>query len=289
MWAASRSETHWGRLVLPRDGRPSLQGWADIDDLLREMDRSGVDHAVLQGWYWEHQETCDWQNHYHAGCLKAHPDRISAFATVKPSVGKPALDAIRRARDDGFSGLGELCPRIQGGALRDPEWLEAMTLAAECGLVVLFHVDEQVGRDHPGRVQTSPEDFLWIAEACSDLRIILAHFGGGLIFHRLNRGVRKAFERIWFDTAASPLLYDSAVYGAAVACGAGDRLLFGSDFPLITIPRRPGTPSIAEGEGEDKPDLAALLSRIRGSGINQSDLSRILARNAADLLGIRRT
>jgi len=248
------------------------------------MDRSGVDRAVLQGWYWEHQETCDWQNQYYATCMKAHPDRISAFATVKPSAGKAALDAIRRAREDGFSGLGELCPRIQGGALSDPEWVEAMTLAAECELVVLFHVDEQVGRDHAGRMRTAPEDFQWIAEACPNLRIILAHFGGGLVFHRLNRGVKKVFDRIWFDTAASPLLYDSAVYGAAIACGVGDRLLFGSDFPLITRPRRSSLP--AGGYDWGRPEMGSHLNEIRGSGLSDSDLSRILAGNAADLLGL---
>jgi len=253
------------------------------------MDRAGVDHAVLQGWYWEHQDTCDWQNRYYAGCLKAHPDRISAFATVNPAAGSVALDAIRRARDEGFSGLGELCPRIQGGALHDSKWLEAMTLAAKCRLIVLFHADEQVGRDHPGRVQMPPEDFQWIVESCSDLRIILAHFGGGLVFHRLNRGARKAFDRIWFDTAASPLLYDSAVYGAAVACGAGDRLLFGSDFPLISMPRRSNSLSVADEDQCVRPDLVSLLSEIRGSGLSESDLHRILFRNAADLLGLQST
>jgi len=160
-------------------------------------------------------------------------------------------------------------------------------LAAEAELVVLFHVDEQVGRDHPGRVQTAPEDFQWIVEACSNLRIILAHFGGGLVFHRLNRGVRKAFERIWFDTAASPLLYDSRVYQAAITCGAGDRLLFGSDFPLITFPRQSRTSPVTQGEGMGRPDLLAHLNQIRESGLSESELDRILARNAAKLLGIQ--
>jgi len=251
------------------------------------MDRSGVDHAVLQGWYWEHQHTCDSLNRYYAGCLRAHPDRISAFAAVNPSAGQTALDGIRRARDEGFSGLGELCPPVQGGSLHDPKWVEAMVLAAESELVVLFHVDEQVGRDHPGRVLTSPEDFQWIVEACSNLRIILAHFGGGLVFHRLNRGVRKTFERIWFDTAASPLLYDSRVYQAAITCGAGDRLLFGSDFPLIAFPRQPNLSPINKGEGRGRPDLLAHLNEIRESVLSESHLNRILARNAADLLSIQ--
>ena len=275
LWAASQSEVHWGRLVTPGKGRSSLQGWADINDLLCEMDRAGIEQAVLQGWYWENQETCDFQNKYYASCLRAHPDRISAFATVCPVAGRAALEAIRRAREDGFLGLGELCPQVQGGSLRDPKWVEAMTLAAECELVVLFHADEQVGRHHLGRVPTPAEDFQWILETCVDLRIILAHFGGGLIFHRLNRGAKMVFDRIWFDTAASPLIYDLAVYAAAISCAAGDRLLFGSDYPLITFPGRSG-----------QPDLVTHLNEIRESGLSQPDLNRILAQNAACLLGI---
>ena len=168
-WSSVHGERHWARLVLPGDGRPSLQGWADVNALLREMDRSGVDRVILQGWYWEHQDTCESLNRFYADCVRRHPDRLSAFATVQPASGKPALTAIGKCRDEGFLGLGELCPPVQGGSLLDADWRGAMELASSEGLVVLFHADEQVGRSHPGRVLTPMSEFQWLLEELPDL------------------------------------------------------------------------------------------------------------------------
>lgn len=261
--------------MLPRNGRRSLQGWGDVDDLLKEMDRAGVDRAVLQGWYWEHQETCDWQNSYYADCIRMHPDRLSAFASVQPKSGREALDGIRRIRDQGFLGLGELCPAAQNGELGDPNWMEVMHLASDLGLIVLFHADEMVGHRHPGRVFTPPEDLQLVLEECPGLRVILAHLGGGLVFHCLNRGAGRFLNRVWFDTAASSLIYRNAVHAAAVACGAGDRILFGSDYPLITHPKE-----------TDQPDLVRDLEDVRSAGLAEADLDRVLGGNAATLFGL---
>jgi len=38
---------------------------------------------------------------------------------------------------------------------------------------------------------------------------------------------------VYYDTAATPFLYDKSVYGAALALGLGDKIVFGSDFPLL--------------------------------------------------------
>ena len=49
--------------------------------------------------------------------------------------------------------------------------------------------------------------------------------------------VRELCRRIWFDTAAGPFLYAPSAYRAvADLCGA-DRLLFGSDHPLLPARR----------------------------------------------------
>lgn len=238
------------------------------------MDRAGVDRAVLQGWYWEHQETCDWQNAYYAECIRAHPDRLSAFASVQPKSGRKATDSLHRSREQGFLGLGELCPAAQNGELGDPNWMEVMHLASDLGLIVLFHADEMVGRRHPGRVFTPPEDLQLVLEECPSLRVILAHLGGGLVFHCLNRGAGPFLKRVWFDTAASALIYRNAVHAAAVACGAGDRILFGSDYPLITHPKE-----------TNQPDLTRDLEDVRSAGLAETDLDRVLGGNAAELFG----
>ena len=47
-WAAERKETYWLRCVAPSNG-PRLQGWADIDTLIGNMDTAGVEKAIVVG------------------------------------------------------------------------------------------------------------------------------------------------------------------------------------------------------------------------------------------------
>jgi len=101
-WARAHKEPYWASLVAP-DG---LQGWANRDRMLRDMDAAGVEMAVLQGWYWENQESCDEQNRWHARWAKEDPDRFVALASVQPRAGTAAVDGLRRALDDGCVGVG---------------------------------------------------------------------------------------------------------------------------------------------------------------------------------------
>ena len=40
-------------------------------------------------------------------------------------------------------------------------------------------------------------------------------------------------KNIYYDTAASPYLYDPSVYKAALSLAGEGKILFGSDYPLI--------------------------------------------------------
>ena len=122
-WAAARGESHWAALCTRRrkDGSP-VQAFPTVAQLLYDMNAAGIRRAVLLGWYWEHHTTCVEHNHFYASCLQAYPTRFAAFATVHPGAGEAALDEVRRARDLGFSGLGELSPHSQHVPLGDPIW-----------------------------------------------------------------------------------------------------------------------------------------------------------------------
>ena len=108
-WAVRQGEGHWATLCTRRrgDGHP-VQGFPSVGELLREMDQAGIERSILLGWYWEKHATCVEQNKFYAACIRAHPDRLSAFATVHPAAGEAALAEVQRARDDGLIGLGEL-------------------------------------------------------------------------------------------------------------------------------------------------------------------------------------
>jgi len=261
-WAAARRETHWAELSTRKrkDGKP-VQGFPNMSELLRDMNTAGIRKAVLLGWYWEHHATCVEHNKFYASCIKAYPTRFAAFATVHPAAGEAALDEVRRAGDAGFSGLGELSPHAQHVPLNDPIWRKILVLAGELKLPVNLHVTDPRSKPYPGRVETPLADFIALARDFPWTNFILAHWGGGLAFDP----VKGSLPNVYYDTAASPLLYKPEVWAKAPA----GRVLFGSDYPLVLYPK---TGAVAE--------FAGIVQEAQGAGADEA----LLGGNAAELL-----
>ena len=275
-WAAARNEIHWAALCARRRsaGQP-VQGFPTVGQMLHDLDAGGVDKAVLLGWYWEHPETCAWQNRFYADCIKAHPDRFAAFATFHPAAGEAAVAAeIRRAHADGFIGLGELSPHSQHYGVDDPVFAAALALAAELKMPVNLHVTDPQGKKYPGRVQTPLEDFVRLAGAHPRITFILAHWGGGLPFWETAPAMRRDLANFRYDTAASPLIYDDRIWRAALDVVPAEKVLFGSDYPLILYP-----------EVGTRPGWGELTAEAAGAGLTAGEQKAVLAENAARLFG----
>lgn len=258
-WALARGEAHWEVLCNRRrkDGR-AVQAFPSLAELLRDMDVAGVERAVLLGWYWENHATCVEQNRFYETCVTAYPERLAAFATLHPAAGKAALDEVRRARDAGFVGLGELSPHSQRVARDDATWRAVLALAGELKLPVNLHVTDPSSKPFPGRVDTPLDDFTTLAREFPQTQFILAHWGGGLAFGDSEPA------NVWYDTAASPLLYGAEVWRKA----RSRRVLFGSDFPLVLYPKKAAAP-----------DFTGILEEARAGGAD----ARLLAQNAREL------
>lgn len=267
-WAARSGERHWAALCTRKrkNGQP-VQSLPTREGLLRAMDAAGVERAVLLGWYWEKAETCAWQNRFYAQCVRAHPDRLLAFATLQPAAGHwPTLDEMHRARDEGLIGVGELSPHSQGFAVDDPVFQEVLTLAGDWKIPVNLHVSDPKSPPYPGKIETPADDFVKLAKAFPQTIFVLAHWGGMLPTHDARFAELK---NVFYDTAASPLMYDASVWSRAVpACGA-DRVLFGSDFPLHLYPK-----VAVEAE------VTRLVAEARAGGVGEE----VLRGNAARLL-----
>ena len=54
-----------------------------------------------------------------------------------------------------------------------------------------------------------------------------------MIFYELMPEVSEALSRCWYDTAASPFIYKDDIYRIAPQVAGGEKILFGSDYPLI--------------------------------------------------------
>ncbi len=253
-WAMAHGEAHWAALCTRRrrDGH-AVQIFPSADDLLRELDAAGVERAILLGWYWENAATCAEQNRFFAATVRAHRDRLAAFATVHPGAGRAAtLAEVRRAHNDGLIGLGELSPHSQHFAMDEPVWQDVLALATDLRLAVNLHVTDPASRPFPGRIETPLVDFTWLARAHPGVTFILAHWGGSLPLTDL--------PNVFLDTAASPLLYGPDVWARIGRNVPVERVLFGSDYPLDLYPRtQPGAglrPFVAEA-AHGLPDEAA--------------------------------
>lgn len=272
-WAAANGEVHWATLCTRRrkSGQP-VQTFPSIDELLRAMDAAGVARSVLLGWYWEGPGSCAMQNRFFAQCVVAHPDRLSAFATFHPAAGEAEVEReIRCARDSGLIGLGELSPHSQHVAPNDPVFHAALNLAGELGLPVNLHVTEPVSRDYPGKVDTPLADFVGWAKAHPRTTFILAHWGGRLPLTTPG----ELPENIYYDTAASPLLYPQTFWREFCVRVPAERVLFGSDYPLNLYPAI-----------DVEPDMRRLVAEVHRSELDAAQLRALLHGNTSRLLGL---
>jgi len=277
-WAAERGETLWATLCarVRKNGR-AVQGFPSVDELLRAMDTAGVERAVLQGWYWEKHDTCVVQNRFYAGCIRRHPDRLSACATLHPAAGETrVLAELRWAREQGFCGLGELSPHSQQVSGDDPVWQTVLGGAAEWGWPVLLHVTEPAGKAYPGRVLTPLDDFVRWARQYPKTPFVWAHWGARLPLHPELGTEARALRNVYYDTAASPLLYDFTVFPEMVSAVGAERVMFGSDYPLNLFPA-----------DESGPEIASFLKKAQAQELDSGTQRAIFRENARAVFGLK--
>ena len=276
-WGKRVQEAHWVSLVAGSSGRESIQGWAERDRILSDMDAAGISKAVLLGWYWERQTTCEMQNRWHLDWIGEGGDRFIGFATVQPLAGERAFDDVRRSIESGLRGIGEINPLVQGFSVDHPVWVRILHWAQENRLPVTLHATEPVGHSYPGKTASRLADYVWLAEEFPELRIILAHWGGGLPFYELNPSCRRTLRNVLYDTAASPLLYDDRVFRYVADLVGSGKIVFGSDYPLRVYPRE-----------EKEPNLRRFVEAVRESGLNRRELEEVFSGNITRVLAERR-
>lgn len=209
---------------------------ATVDDLLAAMDDDGIERAICLGWPFAAPRLCAQQNDAAAAAQHAHPDRITAFGIVTP-LDPGAPEEVRRCADLGLRGIGELNCDAQRFELDDSQVIELAALSAELSLPWNLHCSEPVGHAYAGKGSATPDKVAAFAEGHPELDLICAHLGGGLPFYAHMPEIARLCRRLWFDTAAAPFLYGPSAYRAVVDLVGADRLLYGSDYPLLRAGR----------------------------------------------------
>jgi len=209
------------------------------DKLIDTMDAHGVDISVVSGFPWRNPDTARQNNDAVLEAVTAHPGRIKGLACFDLAW-DGAADEAARCIDAGLSGVGELAFYLSGIDAKAIRLLEpVMAMLLEKGnLPCMIHTNEPLGHPYPGKTPITLEQIDAMAAAFPDNRIILAHWGGGIFFyHIMKKQMKTRLKNIWYDTAASVFLYDAAVYDMAAAAGVIDKVLFGTDYPLLTPDR----------------------------------------------------
>ena len=201
------------------------------EEVLAQMDHSGTEVSIVFGFSFNDLGLCREVNDYVLEAVRANPQRLAGLACIPP--GAPgALAELQRCLDHGMRGCGELAP-----VSADQNTISDLAAIAGClrerGLPLVVHASEPVGHEYPGKGQFTPDACVALAKAYPGLNLVFSHLGGGLFLYELMPEVRALLANVFYDTAATPYLYAKSVYEvAALACGA-EKLIFGSDYPLV--------------------------------------------------------
>jgi predicted TIM-barrel fold metal-dependent hydrolase len=209
---------------------------ASAESLLAAMDEHGVERAVCFTWPFADAALCAEANDYLAGVVRRFPSRLTGFGVIQP-LDSGAAQEVTRCAGLGLSGIGEINADAQGWGLLDDAVEPALRESVAAGMPWTLHCSEPVGRQYPGKGTSTPDRIIAFAQRYPDLTLICAHLGGGLPLYAHIPEVRRACEGLHFDTAAQPFVYEASVYRALVDGVGADRILLGSDHPLLDVPR----------------------------------------------------
>jgi len=239
----------------------------NAEGLITEMDSSGVDKAIILNIGWKTHEFCVETNDYLLESASKYSERLIPFVAVQPTAGHIALREIERCAAAGARGIGEFRPDVQDFDVNDAKITTPVAeILIENDLVFLCHADEPVGHVYPGKGRMTPEVLYPFIASNPGLKVVLAHWGGGLPFYTLMPEAGEALRNVWYDSAASPYLYRPKIYETVAGLSGVDKVLFGSDWPLLGQKR--------------------CLDEVKGLGLAPTVTDKILGGNAAALLGI---
>jgi predicted TIM-barrel fold metal-dependent hydrolase len=239
------------------------------EDLLKNMDKEGIHRSVIFGFPWEKEDHFQRHNDYIIESVEQRPDRFIGFCCFSPQSPEGSKEA-ERCLGLGLSGVGELALYDSDKPFRKNDFFpNIMEICLKHDVPLLLHVNEPVGHQYPGKVRMSLNDLYFFLKEYPLNHIILAHWGGGLFFFGLmKKEVEEVLTHVWFDTAASPFLYRPDIYKVAGEIVGYDKILFGSDFPLL------------------KPER--YFEEMRSAGLSEHQIEEITGKNAEGLLRLPR-
>jgi predicted TIM-barrel fold metal-dependent hydrolase len=239
----------------------------DANQLLKAMDENQIDRSVVFGFPWIDSDLIRQHNDYVMNMAAKYSDRFIGFGCINPDSEDTAIEA-ERCLDGGLMGIGELAfyqSGIDDTVLKQLEPM--MAICRRRKQPVLIHTNEPVGHPYPGKTPITLSQIYQLIRFFPKNTLVLAHWGGGLFFFSLlKKEVKDSLTNVYFDTAASPFLYEPEIYRLALKMVGTGKIIFGSDYPLLP-PKR-------------------YFEEMEAAGLSKTEMQNICGRNAAKVLGI---
>lgn len=222
----------WERKRLPWNGivdmHAHLGKWGSFpiwggngDDLVREMDRLGVEQIIVA-----HQACMTpevvWGNDQVLATMKQHPGRVAGYATCYPVDERLGVREIRRCIESGMTGIK--LHTSNGLAYTDSRYRPVWEFADEHRLPVLLHTwDNMASYDQ-------------IFKKYRHASVLLGHSGS----KNPESYVKFAhkYPNIYLELACSASPYGLVEYFVREA--GADRILYGSDAPWMAMQHQIG-------------------------------------------------
>jgi predicted TIM-barrel fold metal-dependent hydrolase len=238
---------------------------ATVEELLAAMDEAGIDLSVVLNIGWVSHELCVKTNDYILDSVSRYPKRLVGFCAIQPRAGEAAIAEIERCASAGAKGVGELRSDVQAFDLTDKRTMKPLVDAAlKRDLIFLTHSSEPLGHEYFGKGSITPDILYSFITTFPNLSIVCAHWGGGLPFYALMPEVARALANVLFDTAATVFLYKPEIFEQVSRIIGSDKILFGTDYPLMHQNR--------------------VLAQIQSAQLPAKDKAKILGDNAQKML-----
>ncbi|MBP3730104.1 MAG: amidohydrolase family protein [Mailhella sp.] len=212
--ACRRLTRHYG-LAVHCEGTP--------EDLLRRAAAAGIDHcvALCAATSADQVRPCN----VYAGDLESAYPQITAFGTIHPDCmdWKDHLDSLRKM---GIRGI-KLHPDFQHFRLDDPRLLPIFEEARH-DFIFLIHIGDSLP---PEENPSCPYKMAAVLDSIPGLKVIAAHLGG---YRHWQYSLEALAGRdVWMDTSSCMQEISDEHLKAILAKHPRDRLLFGTDYPIM--------------------------------------------------------
>ena len=229
-----------------------------VEDLLSQMDSSGVDHAVVHAEH-EHGDVADELNQAVAGMVKKHPDRFTGIGTISlENFSIPrALKQIEQCAELGFIGLS-IEPAFFGMTLDDKKLYPIYAKAMEMKLLVALHT----GINYTTNQSMAGENPMLLDEIACDfpgLTLVASH--GGWPWINVMVAVARKHPQVYIEFGGIAPKYVAAQGGgwevmfSFMNSVLKDQIRYATDWPTMDHKR-----TVAEWACIDlKPDVREAL------------------------------